>query len=159
MKYVPMVMLTTSKTTTSWMFAVLAYTSVTGRYVATMFASFREPGWHCFLLRIVCISLLQQNLIISPSKWVPIHPAEKSMFLVPKGQIQQPCTSRRWWRGLKQRFVKDTDLEGGWRFGMPGLSSKSCLRCIATTQIMSNNIVWRCGIFNHASTAISYECT
>jgi hypothetical protein len=41
-------MLTTSKTTTSGMFPVLSYTSVTGRYMAAMLACLREPRRHCF---------------------------------------------------------------------------------------------------------------
>lgn len=46
MRYLPVVVLTTSETTTSRMFAVLSYTSVTGRYVAAMLAGFREMGRH-----------------------------------------------------------------------------------------------------------------
>jgi len=42
------VVLTASKTTTTWMFTVLSYTSVTGGYVAAVLASLGEPGWHGF---------------------------------------------------------------------------------------------------------------
>jgi hypothetical protein len=42
--------LTTSKTTTTRMLAVLAYTSMTGRYVAAMLAGVAETGRH-FLQR------------------------------------------------------------------------------------------------------------
>ena len=43
---VPVVVRTTSETTTSGMLAVLAYTSMTGRDVAAVLASLREPCRH-----------------------------------------------------------------------------------------------------------------
>ncbi len=45
-----MVVLATSETATSGVLAVLAYTTVTGRYVAAVLASVGEPGRH-FLRR------------------------------------------------------------------------------------------------------------
>jgi len=42
----PVVVLTTSKTTTSRVLAVLSDTSVTGRYVATVLASLGKVGRH-----------------------------------------------------------------------------------------------------------------
>jgi hypothetical protein len=44
--YSPVVVLTTSKTTTSWMLAVLSYTTVTGGYMTTVLAGLRETGRH-----------------------------------------------------------------------------------------------------------------
>lgn len=45
-KNAPVVVLTTSETTTSGMLAVLSDTSVTGRDVAAVLASLGEPCWH-----------------------------------------------------------------------------------------------------------------
>src|SRR3984957_13411688 len=42
----PMVMKTASKTTTTRMFAVFSYTSVTRRHMPSMFTSLGESGWH-----------------------------------------------------------------------------------------------------------------
>ena len=44
--YAPVVVLTTSKTTTSGVLAVLAYTTVTGGDVSAVLASLREPCRH-----------------------------------------------------------------------------------------------------------------
>ena len=43
----PVVVLTTSKTTTSWVLAVLANTAVAGGDVSAVLASLAESGWHC----------------------------------------------------------------------------------------------------------------
>lgn len=45
-KNAPVVMLSTSETTTTGMFPVLPYTSVPGRHVATMLAGLAEMGRH-----------------------------------------------------------------------------------------------------------------
>jgi hypothetical protein len=42
------VMGTTSKTTTTWVFPMLAYTTVTCRDVAPVLAGLGESGWHLF---------------------------------------------------------------------------------------------------------------
>lgn len=55
-----MVVLTTSKTTTSWMFAVLSYTTVTSRYVAAVLASLGEMGGH-FLGSTESVPILCQS--------------------------------------------------------------------------------------------------
>lgn len=51
---VPVVMLTTGKTTTSRVFTMLSDTAVTGGYVAAMLASLGEVGRH--FLSSICIS-------------------------------------------------------------------------------------------------------
>jgi len=40
------VMLTTSKTTTTWMLAVLSYTTVTGGHMAAVFSGLRQSRRH-----------------------------------------------------------------------------------------------------------------
>ena len=150
-----MVMLTTSKTTTSWMFAVLAYTSVTSRYMATVLASFWEPRWHCFC-KGFCISLLQRNLIISPSKWVPIHPAEKTTLLVQKKADSTAIYLQKMMKRLETEIRRGYDNLVCLRSRDVRLSVN--LLCLHRHN--ANNVKQRCfGPLHHASTAISYECT
>lgn len=42
-----MVVLTTSETTTTGVFPVFSYTTVTGRDMTSVFTGFRESGGHC----------------------------------------------------------------------------------------------------------------
>lgn len=62
--------LTTGKTTTTRVLAVLAYTTVTGRNVATMLASLREAGRHvCTIKNSISFRALGQ--LISRNQ---VHP-------------------------------------------------------------------------------------
>ena len=70
-----MVVLTTGETATTGMLAVLANTSVTGRYVATVLASLAEPGRHFLQVREQEQSSAEGSFLAEPSarSW-SIHP-------------------------------------------------------------------------------------
>jgi hypothetical protein len=72
--YAPMVVLTTSKTTTSGMLAVLADTTVTGWYVSAVLASVAETGRH-FLQRV-------KAKLASYVRIAEAHPAGRGQSIV-----------------------------------------------------------------------------
>jgi hypothetical protein len=63
-----MVMLTTSKTTTTGVFAMLSHTSMTGRYMTTVFTSLGETGRHF-------LSKENFDQSTSTSGMRPVHPS------------------------------------------------------------------------------------
>ena len=66
LKYVPVVVLTTSETATSGVLAVLAYTTVTGRDVAAVLASVGEPRRHFLHRTQSCQRLIHPKSIRAP---------------------------------------------------------------------------------------------
>lgn len=73
----PVVVGTTSQTTTSRMLAVLSYTSMTGRDVATVLARLRQMGRHSVLKEKIVSDELRfvRPLPPSASNLHPAHPA------------------------------------------------------------------------------------
>lgn len=110
-----MVVLTTSKTTTTWVLAVLSYTTVTGGDVTTVLAGLREAGRHgvCRMKeRISKIVYTNATSKRHPKPPERIQPRNQYFWVEKLGG----CGLSVFWSGEDQRFGEkgeDTDLEGG----------------------------------------------
>jgi len=90
---IPVVVLTTSKTTTSGVLTVLAYASVAGRDVAAMLASLRKPSRH-FLQNSV--SILSSQVHLSRVQAIHRHQLRIPIQFPSKSVSTAFQTSSRW---------------------------------------------------------------